>query len=95
MHRLCAPPSDANLLGWGAQKFLLASAKAAEGSVHMLLLMLLFMFVFAIMGRDLFAGKLSEGSRPYYDNIFWSFITTFQVLRPLEGVKMRDGGPDD
>jgi hypothetical protein len=41
---------------------------------------MLFLFVFALAGRSLFAGKLPESSRSNFDSLFISFVTTFQLV---------------
>jgi hypothetical protein len=61
----------------------MASAKAAQASTYMVFLMLLFVFMFAVMGRDLLAGKLADGNRPIFDDMYWSALTIFQVRNPI------------
>jgi hypothetical protein len=61
----------------------MASAKAAQASTYMIFLMLLFIFMFAVMGRDLLAGKIADGNRPIFDDMYWSALTIFQVRTPI------------
>ena len=61
------------------QRFLSASATAAQASTYMIFLMLLFVFMFAVMGRDMLAGKIAEGNRPIFQDMYWSALTIFQV----------------
>lgn len=45
--------------------------------------LLLFMFIYSLLGMQLFGGKLGVGDevpRSNYDDLLWSFTTTFQVL---------------
>ena len=49
-------------------------------------LLLIIMFIFTLLGMQLFAGKLTEenfdGEKPraHFDNFWWGFVTVFQVL---------------
>lgn len=44
-------------------------------------ILLLFMYIFSLLGMQLFGGKLgSPPPRAHYDTLLWSFTTTFQVL---------------
>jgi len=46
-------------------------------------LMFLFMFIYAILGAQLFRGKFvidGEPQRPNFDNFLWSMLTVFQII---------------
>ena len=48
------------------------------------ILLLLFMFVYSLLGMQMFGGKLgSPPPRHNYDSLLWSFVTTFQVRAPV------------
>ena len=49
------------------------------------ILLLIVMFIFALLGMQLYAGEFTpelfdEKPRAHFDNLFWSFVTVFQVL---------------
>ncbi len=54
----------------------ICSLKAA-GSV--IFVMLLLLFLFALLGKQLFGKKLDREERYNYDDFLWSFVTVFVV----------------
>ena len=72
---------------WGSLRSLMITilnslAKVSTAAV----LLLIIMFIFTLLGMQLFAGKLTEenfdGEKPraHFDNFWWGFVTVFQVL---------------
>mmetsp|Transcript_12403 Transcript_12403/g.1855 ORF Transcript_12403/g.1855 Transcript_12403/m.1855 type:complete len:152 (+) Transcript_12403:1388-1843(+) len=71
--------------GWKSLRDLLTKIIETLPSIGYLgLLCLLCIFVYSLMGMQFFAGKLKddEGELPRanFENIYWSFITIFQIL---------------
>ena len=65
------------------QRIVGAISKAIQNFLYMGLLLALFTVVFTLMGMQLFGGEFnfSDGKpRSNYDNFYWSFLTTFQLL---------------
>jgi hypothetical protein len=49
------------------------------------ILLIIVMFIFALLGMQLYAGEFvppmfEEKPRAHFDNLFWSFVSVFQVL---------------
>jgi len=57
-------------------------AGSFEHSWPIVVLLLLFLFVFSVLGMQLFGGSLNKAFNPYmrFDNIQWSFVNTFMIL---------------
>lgn len=64
---------------WDAlQSFIKSFMKAARSLGPFMCLVVIMVMVAALLGRQLFAGKVD--ARLNYDTLFWSVVTTFQVL---------------
>lgn len=62
------------------QELIRAIVVSGEGLGYFCIVLLLFLFVFALTGRSLFAGQLPPDSRANFDSLFMSFVTTFQLV---------------
>jgi hypothetical protein len=62
------------------QELIRAILVSGEGLGYFCIVLLLFLFVFSLTGRSLFAGKLPAHSRANFDSLFISFVTTFQLV---------------
>ncbi|KAL6043077.1 Sodium ion transport-associated [Balamuthia mandrillaris] len=56
--------------------------RVTSSLAYNLLLLTVVMFIFAVMGMYLFAGKFGEEEKPrlHFDTFFWSFMTVFQLV---------------
>lgn len=69
-------------------KQLVVLTKSLGGAINFLVILMLFLFIFTILGMYSFGGKLryidedgvEVSERKNFDNLVWSFITVFQVL---------------
>ena len=70
---------------WSAMGNLLKSlVNSISSIVALLVLLVLFIFIFALLGMQLFGGKfLIEGSRATFDSFFQACFTVFQVCISL------------
>lgn len=62
------------------QELIRAIFVSGEGLGYFSIVLLLFLFVFSLTGKSLFAGKLPTSSRANFDSMFISFVTTFQLV---------------
>ena len=62
------------------QELVRAIFVSGEGLGYFSIVLLLFLFVFSLTGRSLFAGKLPATSRTNFDSMFIAFVTTFQLV---------------
>lgn len=57
---------------------------AVKSIAYLGLLTLIFMFIFTLLGKQLFKGKLlddkGEIPRANFETLFWSFVTVFEIL---------------
>jgi voltage-gated sodium channel len=60
------------------QSFIMSLLKAAKSLGPFMCLVVLMVMVSALLGRSLFAGQIA--ARLNYDTLFWSTVTTFQLL---------------
>ena len=64
---------------WDAlQSFINSFMKAAKSLGPFMCLVVIMVVVAALLGRQLFAGQID--ARLNYDTLFWSTVTTFQLL---------------
>lgn len=58
--------------------------KSMKSISYLGLLMLIIMFIYTLLGKQLFKGIMDDGEgenpRANFDNLFWSFITVFTLL---------------
>ncbi|OMJ67418.1 hypothetical protein SteCoe_35428 [Stentor coeruleus] len=58
--------------------------KSMKAITYLGLLMLIIMFIYTLLGKQLFQGSMDDGDggipRANYENLFWAFITVFTVL---------------
>jgi hypothetical protein len=82
---------------WQSMNALLAALqRSSVNLVYFSLVMILFVFMYAIAGRQLFAGRLGE-SRAHFDTFSWALVTVFQVQHSViidDSVINDDGGYD-
>ena len=77
---------------WGSMGNLVKSLVNSIASINALLvLLMLFIFIFALLGMQIFGGKLETESRSTFNNFYQSTFTVFQVvfrdfLKPWRGV---------
>lgn len=60
-----------------------AVSRSINSFSYIALLLLLFGFIFSVLGMQIFAGTLGSGDalpRSNFDSLHWSFVTVFQVL---------------
>merc|ERR1711970_1531073 len=79
---------------WSAMGNLVKSlVNSISSIVALLVLLVLFIFIFALLGMQLFGGKfLIEGSRATFDSFFQACFTVFQILTGEDwNVVMYDG----
>ena len=62
------------------QELIRAIFVSGEGLGYFCIVLLLFIFVFALTGKSLFAGNLQSNNRANFDTLFLSFVTTFQLV---------------
>lgn len=70
---------------WTSLRLLLTKmAKSLPTISYLGLLCLLCMFIYSLLGMQFFGGKLKDGdgepARANFDNLYWSFITIFQII---------------
>jgi hypothetical protein len=68
---------------WYSLQRVMRTVLELRSYVYLTLLILFYTFVFALIGRQLFAGKFDARSvkpRWHFDDIYWSFLTCWQVL---------------
>ncbi|CAG9333637.1 unnamed protein product [Blepharisma stoltei] len=69
---------------WKGLKYLIEKAwSSAKLVIYLGILCFIVLFVYAIIGVQIFRGKLHENgedSRTNFDSLFWAFITTFQLF---------------
>lgn len=68
---------------WKAlDKLLKAIVRSVAGVTYASFLLFIFMFVYVLLGMQIFGGGWPEGERPrpHFDNLWWAIVTTFQVL---------------
>jgi hypothetical protein len=63
---------------------LLKLIKSMKAISYLGLLMLIIMFIYTLLGKQLFKNQMDDGTghnpRWNFDNLFWSFVTVFQLL---------------
>ena len=65
---------------WGSMGNLVKSLVNSIASINALLvLLMLFIFIFALLGMQIFGGKFDTESRSKFDGFYQSFFTVFQV----------------
>ena len=65
------------------RNYVTALFNSIEEIAYFLLLMFLFMFIYAILGTQLFRDKYvvdGENQRPNFDGFLWSMLTVFQII---------------
>ena len=61
--------------------------------------MLIIMFIYALLGKQLFKGQMNDGfgniPRANFDDLFWAFVTVFNVitLQNWDGILDNTVGP--
>jgi hypothetical protein len=74
------------LRNWSSMRALLAATvSSVDDIVNISAVLLLFIFLFGVLGMQLFQGKMSwpgYTARANWDNFGWALITTFQVVTP-------------
>merc|ERR1719481_899888 len=66
---------------WGSMGNLVKSLVNSIASINALLvLLMLFIFIFALLGMQIFGGKFVSDSRSSFDGFYQSFFTVFQIL---------------
>ena len=69
---------------WGSMGNLVKSLVNSIASINALLvLLMLFIFIFALLGMQIFGGKFVSDSRSSFDGFYQSFFTVFQVWSPV------------
>ena len=65
---------------WGSMGNLVKSLVNSIASINALLvLLMLFIFIFALLGMQIFGGKFETESRSTFNGFYQSFFTVFQV----------------
>ena len=65
------------------QKIMAVISRSASSFGYIVALMMIFLFIYALLGMQLFGGKLNfEDGKPraHYDNFRVAFLTSFQIL---------------
>jgi len=78
---------------WGSMGNLVKSLVNSIASINALLvLLMLFIFIFALLGMQIFGGKFETESRSTFNGFYQSFFTVFQILTGEDwNVVMYDG----
>ena len=51
-----------------------------ESFIYMFVLMLLFIYIYSLIGYQIYCGKFDNASRTHFDTFYYSFLAVFQVV---------------